>query len=90
MNTCRFKSPEIIAWLFRYIFSFAILKIELSLTIEMCFFKIAGEGQAVLLASAEGSVLAVKTSQPGLFQTITNIVKYEGARYVVHYPKNNF
>lgn len=38
-----------------------------------------------MLASAEGSVLAVRTSQPGLFQTIANIVRYEGARYVVHY-----
>ncbi|KAL6266809.1 hypothetical protein P5V15_003640 [Pogonomyrmex californicus] len=42
--------------------------------------QIAGEGQALLLASPEGSVLAVRTSQPGLFQTIANIVRYEGAR----------
>lgn len=43
----------------------------------------------MLLASAEGSVLAVRTSQPGLFQTITNIVRCEGARYVVRYPNSN-
>ncbi|XP_012055705.1 PREDICTED: mitochondrial uncoupling protein 2-like [Atta cephalotes] len=42
--------------------------------------QIAGEGQALLLTSAEGSVLAVRTSQPGLFQTVANIVRYEGAR----------
>lgn len=41
--------------------------------------QIAGEGQAVLL-SAEGSVLAVRASQPGLLQTIGNIIRYEGAR----------
>ncbi|XP_011265856.1 mitochondrial uncoupling protein 2 isoform X1 [Camponotus floridanus] len=42
--------------------------------------QIAGEGQALLLASAEGSVFAVRASQPGLFQTIGNIVRFEGAR----------
>ncbi|XP_020297032.1 mitochondrial uncoupling protein 2-like [Pseudomyrmex gracilis] len=41
--------------------------------------QIAGEGQALLLASAEGSVLAVRASQPGLLQTIGNIVRFEGA-----------
>ncbi|XP_029156379.1 mitochondrial uncoupling protein 2-like [Nylanderia fulva] len=40
--------------------------------------QIAGEGQAMLL-SAEGSVLAVR-AQPGLIQTIANIVRFEGAR----------
>ncbi|XP_012227433.1 dicarboxylate carrier UCP2 isoform X2 [Linepithema humile] len=40
--------------------------------------QIAGEGQALLLA--EGSVLAVRASQPGLLQTIGNIVRFEGAR----------
>lgn len=43
----------------------------------------------MLLASAEGSVLAVRASQPGLLQTIGNIIRFEGARYVVHYPNNN-
>lgn len=62
----------------------------LSFTIEIIiFFKIAGEGQALLLASAEGSVFAVRASQPGLFQTIGNIVRIEGARYVVHYPNDS-
>ncbi|KYQ55246.1 Mitochondrial uncoupling protein 2 [Trachymyrmex zeteki] len=44
--------------------------------------QIAGEGQALLLASAEGSVFAVRTSQSGLFQTVANIVRYEGAKAV--------
>ncbi|XP_072752604.1 dicarboxylate carrier UCP2 isoform X2 [Anoplolepis gracilipes] len=42
--------------------------------------QIAGEGQALLLASAEGSVFAVRAGQPGLFQTIGNIIRIEGAR----------
>ncbi|XP_015598626.1 mitochondrial uncoupling protein 2 [Cephus cinctus] len=42
--------------------------------------QIAGEGRALLLASAEGSVLAVRTAQPGLLQTLGNIVRTEGAR----------
>lgn len=52
-------------------------------------FKIAGEGQALLLASAEGSVLAMRTSQPGLLQTIGNIIRLEGARYVIYCPNSN-
>lgn len=42
--------------------------------------QIAGEGQALWLASAEGSVLAVRASQPGLWQTMGNIVRLEGVR----------
>lgn len=45
-------------------------------------FKIAGEGQSLVLASAEGSVLAVRANRPGLLQTIGNIIRLEGARYV--------
>lgn len=52
-------------------------------------FKIAGEGQALLLASAEGPVLAMRASQPGLLQTIGNIVRLEGARYVIYRPNSN-
>ncbi|XP_015521378.1 dicarboxylate carrier UCP2 [Neodiprion pinetum] len=42
--------------------------------------QIAGEGRALLLASTEGSVLAVRAAQPGLLQTMGNIVRTEGAR----------
>ncbi|XP_066585237.1 dicarboxylate carrier UCP2-like [Prorops nasuta] len=42
--------------------------------------QIAGEGQAVLIAGADGSVLAMRASQPGLLQTVGNIVRIEGAR----------
>ncbi|KAJ8683321.1 hypothetical protein QAD02_019113, partial [Eretmocerus hayati] len=42
--------------------------------------QIAGEGRAILVASAEGSVLAMRTVQPGLLQTIGNIVRNEGIR----------
>ncbi|KAG7201171.1 hypothetical protein KM043_003962 [Ampulex compressa] len=45
--------------------------------------QIAGEGlagRAVLLASAEGSVLAMRAATPGLLQTLGNIVRLEGAR----------
>ena len=44
--------------------------------------QIAGEGRALLLASAEGSVLAMRVEQPGLLQTIGSIVRNEGMRYV--------
>ncbi|KAL6427334.1 hypothetical protein ACFW04_008715 [Cataglyphis niger] len=42
--------------------------------------QIAGAGPALLLASAEGPVFAVRASQPGLFQTIGNLVRFEGVR----------
>ncbi|XP_070165018.1 dicarboxylate carrier UCP2 isoform X2 [Polyergus mexicanus] len=42
--------------------------------------QIAGAGRALLLASAEGPVFAVRASEPGLFQTIGNLVRFEGAR----------
>ncbi|XP_043280045.1 mitochondrial uncoupling protein 2-like [Venturia canescens] len=42
--------------------------------------QIAGECRPILVASAEGSVLAIGSSRPGLFQTIGNIVRVEGAR----------
>ncbi|XP_058797204.1 dicarboxylate carrier SLC25A8-like [Phymastichus coffea] len=42
--------------------------------------QIAGEGRTMLMASAEGSLLAVNTAQPGLLQTVGNIVKTEGMR----------
>ncbi|KAF7993516.1 hypothetical protein HCN44_010111 [Aphidius gifuensis] len=41
--------------------------------------QIAGEG-LVVLASVGGPQLSFKTPQPGLFQTITNIVRLEGAK----------
>ncbi|XP_051153104.1 mitochondrial uncoupling protein 2-like [Leptopilina boulardi] len=43
--------------------------------------QIAGEGRAaMLMASPEGSVMAIRTAQPGLLQTLTNIVRVEGVR----------
>ncbi|OXU30424.1 hypothetical protein TSAR_001861 [Trichomalopsis sarcophagae] len=45
--------------------------------------QIAGLGRAVLVASPEGSVMAVRTVQPGLIQTIGSIVRNEGMRYAI-------
>ncbi|XP_015184393.1 PREDICTED: mitochondrial uncoupling protein 2-like [Polistes dominula] len=42
--------------------------------------QIAGEGRTILLASTEGSMLAMRASQPGLLETMGNIVRVEGAR----------
>ncbi|XP_076245476.1 dicarboxylate carrier UCP2 [Calliopsis andreniformis] len=42
--------------------------------------QIAGETRPVLLAATEGSMLAMRNSQPGLWRTVGNIVKIEGAR----------
>ncbi|XP_001606456.2 mitochondrial uncoupling protein 2 [Nasonia vitripennis] len=42
--------------------------------------QIAGLGRAVLVASPEGSVMAVRTVQSGLIQTIGSIVRNEGMR----------
>lgn len=43
--------------------------------------QIAGEGRAILLAAPEGSVLTMRAvAQPGLLQTVGNIVKTEGMR----------
>ncbi|KAL2724041.1 mitochondrial uncoupling protein 2-like [Vespula squamosa] len=44
--------------------------------------QIAGEGRTILLASTEGSMLAMRASQPGLLETMGNIVRVEGARAV--------
>ncbi|XP_076751721.1 dicarboxylate carrier UCP2 [Xylocopa sonorina] len=42
--------------------------------------QIAGESRPLLMASADGSVLAVRNSQPGLLRTVGNIIRLEGAR----------
>lgn len=42
--------------------------------------QIAGEGRTILLASTEGSMLAMRANQPGLLETMGNIVRVEGAR----------
>lgn len=42
--------------------------------------QIAGEGRPLLLASTEGSMLAMRASQPGLIETMGKIVRVEGAR----------
>ncbi|KAF7389207.1 hypothetical protein HZH66_010344 [Vespula vulgaris] len=42
--------------------------------------QIAGEGRTILLASTEGPMLAMRASQPGLLETMGNIVRVEGAR----------
>ena len=42
------------------------------------------------MASPEGSVLAMRAIQPGLLQTLGNIVRTEGVRYVIiisHFTK---
>lgn len=42
--------------------------------------QIAGESRPLLLATADGSMLALRNSQPGLWRTVGNIVKLEGVR----------
>ncbi|XP_015435442.1 PREDICTED: mitochondrial uncoupling protein 2-like isoform X1 [Dufourea novaeangliae] len=42
--------------------------------------QIAGESRPLLFASADGSMLAMKQNQPGLWKTVGNIVRLEGAR----------
>ncbi|XP_076668201.1 dicarboxylate carrier UCP2 isoform X2 [Andrena cerasifolii] len=42
--------------------------------------QIAGEARPVLLAAADGSMLAMRGTQPGLWRTVGNIVRIEGAR----------
>ncbi|XP_003695571.1 mitochondrial uncoupling protein 2 [Apis florea] len=42
--------------------------------------QIAGESRPLLLATADGSMLAMRNTQPGLWRTVKNIVRLEGAR----------
>ncbi|XP_043591519.1 mitochondrial uncoupling protein 2-like [Bombus pyrosoma] len=42
--------------------------------------QIAGESRPLLLATADGSMLAVRNTQPGLLRTVGNIIRVEGAR----------
>ncbi|XP_054005413.1 dicarboxylate carrier SLC25A8-like [Hylaeus anthracinus] len=42
--------------------------------------QIAGETRPLLVASMDGSMLAMKNSQPGLWSTVKNIVRFEGTR----------
>lgn len=42
--------------------------------------QIAGESRPLLLASADGSMLAVRNAHPGLWRTVGNIIRLEGAR----------
>ncbi|XP_003703737.1 dicarboxylate carrier UCP2 isoform X2 [Megachile rotundata] len=42
--------------------------------------QIAGESRPLLLAATDGSMLAVRNSQPGLWRTVGNIIRLEGAR----------
>ncbi|XP_017799358.1 PREDICTED: mitochondrial uncoupling protein 2-like isoform X1 [Habropoda laboriosa] len=42
--------------------------------------QIAGESRPILLATADGSMLAVRNTQPGLWRTVGNIIRLEGAR----------
>ncbi|KAG6797100.1 mitochondrial uncoupling protein 2 isoform X1 [Apis mellifera caucasica] len=42
--------------------------------------QIAGESRPLLLATTDGSMLAMRNTQPGLWRTVKNIVRLEGAR----------
>ncbi|XP_076636136.1 dicarboxylate carrier UCP2 [Colletes latitarsis] len=42
--------------------------------------QIAGETRPLLVASVDGSMLAMRNSQPGLWRTVENIVRLEGTR----------
>ncbi|XP_071862138.1 dicarboxylate carrier UCP2 [Bombus fervidus] len=42
--------------------------------------QIAGESRPLLLATTDGSMLAVRNTQPGLLRTVGNIIRVEGAR----------
>lgn len=42
--------------------------------------QIAGESRPLLLAATDGSMLAVRNTQPGLWRTVGNIIRLEGAR----------
>lgn len=51
----------------------------MKLKFNCCYYlQIAGEGRPLLMASTEGSVMAIRAIQPGLFQTISNVIKNEG------------
>nr|XP_031839447.1 mitochondrial uncoupling protein 2-like [Nomia melanderi] len=49
--------------------------------------QIAGESGALL--ATKSSMLSMRQAQPGLWTTVWNIVRVEGARYVVHDPNRN-
>ncbi|OAD52365.1 Mitochondrial uncoupling protein 2 [Eufriesea mexicana] len=51
--------------------------------------QIAGESRPLLLATTNGSMLAVRNTQLGLWRTVGNIIRLEGARYVIHDPIRN-
>ncbi|PBC34963.1 Mitochondrial uncoupling protein [Apis cerana cerana] len=44
--------------------------------------QIAGESRPLLLATADNSMLAMRNTQPGLWRTVKNIIRLEGARAV--------